>query len=100
MTAALSLFILQTYQQLQSHTPYPAEYLNQFNLMNIDSKEPKKLMGDPRAVAKQQIFNETVKNELRFLERNRTKDFALNPRKSKLPFFISQLTFSPASQTR
>lgn len=40
-------------------------------------------MGDPRAVAKQQIFNETVKNELRHLDRNRTKDFAINPRSGK-----------------
>lgn len=36
------------------------------------------LKGDPRAVAKQQIFNETVKAELRNSHKNRTTDFTFN----------------------
>ena len=41
-------------------------------------------LGDPRAVAKQQIFAESVKAELKHLAKNRTTDFVLNPTQSKL----------------
>lgn len=47
----------------------------------IDDKGP-----DPRAVAKQQIFTESVKNEMKHLTKNRTTDFVLNPTQSKSTF--------------
>ena len=41
-------------------------------------------VGDPRAVARQQIMYETVKAELRHLDKNRTTDFFVNnPKNSK-----------------
>ena len=40
-------------------------------------------LGDPRAVAKQQIFAESVRNEQKHLMKNRTTDFVLNPTQSK-----------------
>ena len=46
--------------------------------------DAKPLQGDVRAVAKQQIFAETVKAEMRNYHKNRTTDFTFNPRKSKL----------------
>jgi len=41
-------------------------------------------VGDPMAVAKQQINAETVKNELRHYAKNRTTDFIFNPKAGKL----------------
>lgn len=43
--------------------------------MNLPKKEEKKVMGDHRAVAKQQIHKESVTAEMRFHHLNRTKDF-------------------------
>jgi len=44
------------------------------NKLEVENK-----LGDPKAVAKQQIFTESVKNELKHLTKNRTSDFVLNP---------------------
>ena len=41
------------------------------------------LMGDPMAVAKQQINAERIKNEVKHLTKNRTDDFVSNPMNRK-----------------
>lgn len=43
------------------------------------------LAGDAMAVAKQQINNERIRNEVKHLVKNRTDDFVQNPMKRKLP---------------
>ena len=48
------------------------------------------LAGDPMAVAKQQINNERIRNEVKHLVKNRTDDFVQNPMKRKLPTIIPQ----------
>ena len=55
--------------------------------------------GDPRAVAKQQIMAETVRNETRHLQKNRTNDFSINPASGK---YITNLTplFYPLSENK
>jgi hypothetical protein len=55
------------------------------------TSDAKPLQGDPRAVAKQQIFAETVKAEMRNHHKNRTTDFTFNPRNSN---FIVKLILS------
>jgi len=47
---------------------------------------------DPRAVAKQQIFTESVKNEMKHLTKNRTTDFVLNPTQGKLLCILTLYT--------
>ena len=55
--------------------------------MNKKQEEGNALMlqvGDSKAVARQQIMYETVKAELRHLDKNRTSDFVVNnPKNSK-----------------
>ena len=53
-------------------------------------KLPNTLMaGDPMAVAKQQINNERILNEMKHLVKNRTSDFVQNPMTRKpQPFTV------------
>ena len=51
-------------------------------------KLPNTLMaGDPMAVAKQQINNERINNEMKHLVKNRTSDFVQNPMTRKFQSF-------------
>ena len=51
-------------------------------------KLPNSLMaGDPLAVAKQQINNERIRNEMKHLVKNRTDDFVQNPMTRKSNFY-------------
>jgi len=49
-------------------------------------------------VAKQQIFAETVKNEMRHLTKNRTTDFVLNPTQSKLRIIVTVCSWVHSSE--
>ena len=63
----------------------------------IGGNELMAAVGDPMAVAKQQIHAEKIKHEVRHLQKNRTDDFVMNPHNCKC---IWQIDFYRAEQSR